>query len=400
MPKIHAAPQTVVSLTFDDAIASQTNAQQLLDSHGMKGTFYLISGDLGLSGHFTVAQAKALQADGQDIGGHTITHPDLPTLPVSEQQHEICDGRAQLAANGLSAATFAYPFGDYDSTTEQIVQNCGFSGARGIGGVDCTGCEHAESIPPADPFAIQTPDSIKSNTSLATMEGYVTKAKKNGGLVVLTMHDICMGGSSCDPTYSVTKTRLNNFLNWLQTQNVAVKTMKQVLGSGTTPPPPPPPPNTLQNPGLEADVLGRDVPDCWQEGGFGTNSPTWTRTSDAHSGSWAEQLQLSSITDGDAKVVSNQHDPSCEPAGTTGHTYNLSVWYKSNQPIHLVAYYLDSTGAWQFWDQSDSLPASSAYTQASWTTPAFPSGATRVSVGVSLRAVGSVTMDDFGFSQN
>jgi len=397
-----APAKTTVSLTFDDALASQTTAQTLLDQHKMKGTFYLISGDLGISGHLTVAQAQAMQADGQDIGGHTITHPDLPTLSESQQQHEICDGRSALAGFGLNAATFAYPFGDYNSTSEQVVKSCGFSGARAVGGIDCSSsCDKAETIPPSDPYAIQTPGSIQSNTSLSTMKSYVTNAEKGGGWVVLVMHDVCTAGTNgCDPTYSVSKSELNNFLTWLQTQNVSVKTMEQVMGPGTTSAPPPPPPTTIQNASLEADTTGANVPDCWQEGGYGTNAPSWSRSGDAYSGSWAETMQLTSYTDGDAKLVTQQHDPSCEPIGMVGNSYDVSVWYKSNQPIYLDAYYLDSTGAWQFWDSSNAFAASDTYQQADWTTPAFPAGATRISIGVSLRAVGSVTMDDFGLSQH
>src|SRR5205085_778470 len=134
--------------------------------------------------------------------------------------------------------------------------------------------------------------------------------------------------------------------------------------------------------------------------GYGTNTPVWTRTSDAHAGSWAQKLDLTSYTDGDAKLVTQQHDTTCEPAATAGHTYTFSAWYKSNQPIHLVAYYQTSNGAWNFWDQSDVFPASAPYAKASWTTPAAPSGAVRLSFGLSLRAIGTVTMDDFGLTQN
>jgi hypothetical protein len=49
-----------------------------------------------------------------------------------------------------------------------------------------------------------------------------------------------------------------------------------------------------------------------------------------------------------------------------------------------------------FWTNSAKLPLSSAWAQATWTTPAVPSGATNVSVGLGVDAVGSLTMDDFG----
>ena len=41
------AAQTIVSLTFDDGIATQNFARTQLTAHGMRGTFYLNSGDVG-----------------------------------------------------------------------------------------------------------------------------------------------------------------------------------------------------------------------------------------------------------------------------------------------------------------------------------------------------------------
>jgi hypothetical protein len=41
------------------------------------------------------------------------------------------------------------------------------------------------------------------------------------------------------------------------------------------------------------------------------------------------------------------------------------------------------------------LPARSTYTFAEWTTPAAPSAARALSVGLSIDQVGTLTMDDF-----
>src|SRR5271156_4082803 len=93
-----ALAQATISLTFDDGLLSATTAQVIMDAHGMKGTFYIISGLIGTDPtyYLSLAPIKALKADGHEIGGHTITHPDLPTLTTAQQQHEICDGRTQL----------------------------------------------------------------------------------------------------------------------------------------------------------------------------------------------------------------------------------------------------------------------------------------------------------------
>jgi Bacterial Ig domain/Chitobiase/beta-hexosaminidase C-terminal domain len=155
--------------------------------------------------------------------------------------------------------------------------------------------------------------------------------------------------------------------------------------------------NLLQNPSLE--LASGSTPTCWLLGGFGNNTVTWTRTSDAHTGSFAEKLDITSYTDGDRKLVNTQDTGSCAPAASPGRTYTVTVWYKSGVTARIFVYYRNSTGVWTYWT-SASFPASSNWTRAVFTTPAVPSGATNLSVGMGLSVVGSVTMDDLGLFAN
>ena len=65
---------------------------------------------------------------------------------------------------------FAYPFGSFDSGTEQVVAYCGYNTGRGVSGVNDTKV-FAETIPPADPYATRTPPNPKQGTTVATIEG-------------------------------------------------------------------------------------------------------------------------------------------------------------------------------------------------------------------------------------
>ena len=77
----------------------------------------------------------------------------------------------------------------------------------------------------------------------------------------------------------------------------------------------------------------------------------------------------------------------------------VTAWYKvpagSANPRFWL-YYRNSSGSWVFLTESGNYPSSSTWTQASWTTPTIPAGATNISVGMGLINVGSVTMDEFG----
>lgn len=395
--KLVATSPTAVSLTFDDATTDQQPALPILANYGMKGTFYVNSGRLNTSGYMTASQVQQVQAAGHEIGGHSINHLNLPTLNADEQRRQVCNDRIALQNLGLRVDHFAYPFGAYSGTTQQALRDCGYLSGRTVGGIGCGGCDVAETVPPEDAYAVRTPNSIKSNTSLATMQSYVTQAENGGGgWVPIVLHRIC---NDCE-TYSVSQETLSAFLAWLQPRaalGTTVRTVAQVLGGGS--PPPPPPASDLQNPSLEADANSDQVPDCWQLGGFGTNTFTWSRTNDAHSGNFAERLQITSLSSGDRKLVTHQREPACAPSAQAGQTKTLRAWYKSDRPVYWVAYYQNSSGAWIWWAQSPALPANAAYVQAVWTTPAVPSGVTKLSFGLSLRQPGTVTMDDFSLVQ-
>jgi peptidoglycan/xylan/chitin deacetylase (PgdA/CDA1 family) len=397
-------PPVFVSLTYDDGSVGQLQADTIMDRYGMHGTFYVNSGRLGTTGYMSTSDALSLQDDGNEIGGHTVSHADLPTLDTDEATRQVCNDRMNLLGLGLNVENFAYPYGDENPTVEQVVRDCGYNSARGVGDIvspgTCSGCPYAEQIPPVNAYALDTPDSIKSYNTLTDMENYVLQAEQHhGGWVILVMHHIC---DNCDP-YSVSPTQLDSFLSWLAPRaadGTTVRTINQVIGgdlqpgvNGPTPPPPLSTTNLLRNPSMES-INTTGVPTCWQRGGYGTNSYTWSNTTDAEDGANAQRVDVTSYTDGDRKMISPQDLGACAPATVVGHTYQVHAWYKTNGNVRLAAYYRNSLGGWTFFSQGPVLPTSSVYVQTAWTTPAMPAGSTALSVGLSLRSVGFLKGDD------
>lgn len=63
-----------------------------------------------------------------EIGAHTVTHPFLATIPATAQQKEIQENKAQLEEIfGHAIESFAYPHGNYNSETSEIVRQAGFT---------------------------------------------------------------------------------------------------------------------------------------------------------------------------------------------------------------------------------------------------------------------------------
>jgi peptidoglycan/xylan/chitin deacetylase (PgdA/CDA1 family) len=399
---------TVVSLTFDDGNADQYAVRSMLSAHGMKGTFFINSGRVGLSGFMTTQQLADIASDGNEIGGHTVTHADLPTLDPDESKRQICNDRVNLINMGFSPTSFAYPYGDTNTAVKQQVADCGYNSARGTSGIEtppnnsCNGCPNAETIPPQDAYNTRAPSSVRSNWTLQDVQNLVTAAEQHGGgWVQLIFHHICDG---CAPDYTFSPSNLSLLLDWLQAragQGTVVKAVGEVIG-GTfkpgVPGPVPPAGQGLQNASLETDAGGDGVPDCWSLGGFGTNTATFTRTTDAHTGSFAERIDVTSYTSGDRKLVVSQDLGACSPAVTAGHRQQLDTWYKSSVPTQFVVYYRDGTGHWVYWTSSPQFAAQAAYTHATWTTPALPSNAAGLSFGLNITSVGSLTTDDYGLT--
>jgi peptidoglycan/xylan/chitin deacetylase (PgdA/CDA1 family) len=218
----------IVTLTFDDGRVSQGVVDGLLAGHRMQGTFFIITRAVNTGSDpesLTWAEIHQLAADGNEIAGHTRTHPDLPTLSAAAQVAEICGSRQDLLAQGFDPVSFAYPYGDYTAATEQIVRQCGYASGRGAwGGV--------ETIPPADRYGLRTLDNVVDTDRVATLEAEVSTARP-GQWLDYVFHDVGAAYAGGDQ-YRISTADFTAFLDWLGGQRdrgaVVIKTVGAVVG--------------------------------------------------------------------------------------------------------------------------------------------------------------------------
>ena len=231
-PEADATAPTIVTLTFDDGHTSHDALITPLQSRGMAGTFYVNSAKLGSSSYYmTWDDVRALADAGNEIGGHTLDHARLTRVSTTEAQRQVCADRASLQQHGFAAASFAYPYGDVNSSVESIVQACGYTSGRALGGVKsgtvCRSCPLAETMPPRDPFEVRTLRHATPTTKLAELQEYVTQAERSGGgWVVLVFHGIC--DDRCTGSYSFSSTAFAQFLDWLQPRAAQVTSVRTV----------------------------------------------------------------------------------------------------------------------------------------------------------------------------
>ncbi|WP_441791348.1 cell wall-binding repeat-containing protein [Leifsonia sp. YAF41] len=405
-------PPTVVSLTFDDGNADQMTALPILDSAGMKGTFFITTGWIGAQDYMTQANLATLKAGGHEIGGHTVSHPDLTLIPADEVTKQICQARNTLAGWGYPNTDFAYPYASLNPAVSAAVEACGYNSARNLGDTFTrfggTPGLFAETVPPLNPFETRAPDEVDSTWTLADLQKTVTDAESSGGgWVQLTMHHIC--ATACDPlNLTVTPTLLQQFVDWLKlraaTNNTTVKTVAEVVGGAVKPlvtstnsfrPAPGPGVNGVLNPSLETPGAAGQPPQCWQQGGFGVSTRAFSTVTDAHTGTAAEQLIVTNLVSGDAKLALTQDLGTCAPTATPGRTYSLRAWYKSTANTQFDVYYRNSVGGWIYWTSSPQYLPSATYTQVAWDTAPVPAGSTGLSFGLNLISNGTLVTDDY-----
>jgi peptidoglycan/xylan/chitin deacetylase (PgdA/CDA1 family) len=215
--------RTVVSLTFDDGDADNYAVRPVLAQYGLHATFFIPSGLIGTEGYMTEQQLRGLYEDGNEIGGHTLSHQKLTGIHGEELRRQICQDRSNLEALGFDVISFAYPFGGYEADTKQVVQECGYRSARIIlGGPD--------SFPAGDPYALKAMPYIVTDTRLGKMERYV----RDDGWVILTFHHVCSG---CD-RFSIDLETFTAFAEWLHNQQdngIQVMTIGEVFSTGIPP---------------------------------------------------------------------------------------------------------------------------------------------------------------------
>jgi peptidoglycan/xylan/chitin deacetylase (PgdA/CDA1 family) len=399
-------PPTVVTFTFDDGNADTVAAASVLNAAGMHGTYYTNSGTIGLPGYQTRSDLSALLAAGNEIAGHTVSHPDLTTLSSDAAKRQICLDRDTLLGWGFPVQNFAYPFAATNASVDALAQACGYNSARNLGDIQskfgCAGCPFAESIPPVKPYELAALDEVDATWTLADLESTVTNAQSNGGgWVILTFHHLCDSG--CD-SLAVTPALFSQFVSWLSTQsanNTAVETVAQVIG-GTTQPAVVVPPATssasVTNPSFETTNTTTNLPDCWAQAGFGTNTATYDTVSPGHTGNVAARLTMSAYTDGDSKVMPLLDLGTCAPSAIAGASYQLSAWYTSTANTQFEVYLRTTTGGWVYWDASPYFAPATAWSPATWVTQPVPAGYDGIDFGLTLFSLGTLVTDDYSLT--
>jgi len=120
LSKVYFDEKNPIVLTFDDGYKdAYTQALPVLKQYGFIGTFYIIKGYIGGGNYMNQSEIDELQGAGNEIGSHSLSHPDLANISLAEARRQIFDPKG-------SATAFCYPSGKYNDAIIALVKEAGY----------------------------------------------------------------------------------------------------------------------------------------------------------------------------------------------------------------------------------------------------------------------------------
>jgi peptidoglycan/xylan/chitin deacetylase (PgdA/CDA1 family) len=188
----------IVSLTYDDGLdIDLDNVVPVLDSLGLKGTFYVPVNSSSLDKR--MEEWKEIAGKGHELGNHTSFHPcngkskkrdwvspdyDMDIYTMNRMVDEIKLANVLLKAiDGKNTRTFAYTCGDQEIAGENIWDKIKdeFIAARGVNG----------EMPKLDEIKLNNIGSYMiADKSGQEMIDMVKMAMKNNSLIVFLFHGV------------------------------------------------------------------------------------------------------------------------------------------------------------------------------------------------------------------
>ncbi len=126
---LHYPAQPSVCITFDDGCETDLiAAAPILREFGFNATFYLTAGFLGTPSYLSASQVRDLDAQGFQIGCHSMTHLYLSDLTEPELHREVVDAKLQIEnIVGHAIEHFSCPGGRYNERVLQMARDAGFA---------------------------------------------------------------------------------------------------------------------------------------------------------------------------------------------------------------------------------------------------------------------------------
>lgn len=122
-----------LTMSYDDGKPQDERLVPLFNRYGIKGTFNLNYGMMGLDKPIPRLPEERIKElyQGHEVATHTMTHPTIARCPLTELVGEILEDRIGLEKiMGTLIRGHAYPNGSYSEEIKQLFRQMGIAYAR------------------------------------------------------------------------------------------------------------------------------------------------------------------------------------------------------------------------------------------------------------------------------
>lgn len=125
-----------LTFSYDDGQIHDRKLVEIMNRHGMRGTFHLNSGKLAQDRNhaiFIAAEEVAELYAGHEVAAHGVQHRNLPTLTQNQVVNEILEDRRALEKlTGGMVQGLSYAFGNYSEEIIGILKSLGVKYSRTV----------------------------------------------------------------------------------------------------------------------------------------------------------------------------------------------------------------------------------------------------------------------------
>ena len=125
--------EMAVTFSYDDGQIHDRRLVKMFNDYGLKGTFHLNSGRLGLDPIFIAKDEVKSLYSGHEVACHGVNHEFPTQLPQEQLLHEFLDDRLCLEklTDGFVRGC-SYAFGEYDDNVIRTLQSIGIVYSRTV----------------------------------------------------------------------------------------------------------------------------------------------------------------------------------------------------------------------------------------------------------------------------
>lgn len=222
---LHPCTEAVVSVTFDDGWESAySEGLPVLEKYGIKATYYILGDSFDDPQYMSEAQVKSLITSGHEIAAHTMTHPDLTTLPEDKLEWELSEADRILTQKFGEIQDFATPLGASNATVVEHAKKYYRSLRNTAGDPEVMGDNDINRCNTLKPFDLNA-YTVRDTTTREDIQKQLDYIKQRGGWLILTYHQV----GKHDSHWAIDQNTLDEQMKMIRDSGARTATMNQVL---------------------------------------------------------------------------------------------------------------------------------------------------------------------------